>query len=98
MPWKRPSSQPTSCACAIRSSDSDGVDSLNGSISPSRSSPTSGGGAPLSSPVQLVTQLGREALLELADRGAQHPGEPRATRLVHRRGLDLLEQHADHAA
>ena len=35
MPWKRPSSQPTSWACAIRSSASEGVSELNGSDTPS---------------------------------------------------------------
>ena len=49
MPWKRPSSQPTSCACAIRSSDSLGVaSSANGSESRSSSS-TSSGARPSSS-------------------------------------------------
>ncbi len=43
MPWNRPSSQPTSCACAIRSSASDGVlSSVNGSDSRSSSSRSSG--------------------------------------------------------
>src|SRR6478609_5756310 len=49
MPWKRPSSQPTSCACAIRSSASDGVpSSVKGSESRSSSS-TSSGARPASS-------------------------------------------------
>src|SRR3954447_26282259 len=49
MPWKRPSSQPTSWAWAIRSSASDGVaSSVNGSESRSSSS-TSSGASPLSS-------------------------------------------------
>ena len=49
MPWKRPSSQPTSWACAIRSSLSDGVaSSVNGSDSRSSSS-TSSGASPASS-------------------------------------------------
>src|ERR687896_681438 len=43
MPWKSPSSQPTSWACAIRSSLSDGVwSSENGRVSRSSSSISSG--------------------------------------------------------
>ena len=43
MPWKRPSSQPTSWACAIRSSPSEGVpSSVKGSVSRSSSSTSSG--------------------------------------------------------
>src|SRR5918992_2261124 len=49
MPWKRPSSKPTSWACAIRSSASEGVlSSVNGSESRSSSS-TSSGARPASS-------------------------------------------------
>ncbi len=48
MPWNRPSSQPTSWACATRSSASLGVASSNGSDSRSSSS-TSSGASPSSS-------------------------------------------------
>ena len=52
MPWNRPSSQPTSCACAMRSSASDGIDVL---------------GERQRQALELVAQLGRQPLLQLAD-------------------------------
>src|SRR5674476_1384797 len=42
MPWNSPSSQPTSWACAIRSSASDGTSSPNGRVMRSSSSISSG--------------------------------------------------------
>ncbi len=51
MPWNRPSSQPTSCACATRSSASLGV------VVPERQR----------QPLKLRDQLGREPVLQLLD-------------------------------
>ena len=83
MPWKSPSSQPTSWAWAIRSSPSDGVpSSVKGSDSRSSSS-TSSGASPASS--SLI-----EACVDLL--------EAVAAGLVEGRGLHLLEELADHAA
>ncbi len=83
MPWKRPSSQPTSWACAIRSSPSDGVpSSVKGSESRSSSS----------------TSSGARPTLELLDRGPVDLLEPVAAGLVERRGLHFLQQLPDHAA
>ena len=54
MPWKRPSSQPTSCAWAIRSSASDGVlPSVNGWTSRSSSLCSSGASACSSSLIEV---------------------------------------------
>ncbi len=83
MPWKSPSSQPTSWAWAIRSSASDGVaSSVKGSESRSSSS-TSSGASPLSS------SLIEERWISLSRLPA---------RVVERRRLHLLEQLPDHAA
>src|SRR6478609_83903 len=49
MPWNSPSSQPTSCAWAIRSSASEGAAELNGRASRSSSSTSSGARPALSS-------------------------------------------------
>ena len=83
MPWNRPSSQPTSWACAIRSSASDGMESsVNGSASRS----------------QLVAQLGCQAVLEFADRGLVDLLEPGAAGVVERSRAHLFEQLLDHGA
>jgi len=55
MPWNSPSSQPTSCACAIRSSASlGGAPSANGSDSRSSSSTSSGASPSSSSLIELA--------------------------------------------
>ena len=54
MPWKSPSSQPTSWAWAMRSSASDGVESsVNGRVIRSSSSRSSGASPSLSSRIEL---------------------------------------------
>ena len=83
MPWNTPSSQPTSWACAIRSSASTGVSpSLNGSVSRSSSSRSSGA---------------RPSSSSLIEAGVDLP-QPVAAGVVQRRGPDLLEQLLDHRA
>ena len=83
MPWNRPSSQPTSWACAIRSSASDGTpSSVNGSVRRSSSSRSSGA-RPSSSSRMLVA-------VDLA--------QPVAARVVERRRPHLFEQLLDHRA
>ena len=83
MPWKSPSSQPTSCACAIRSSASDGTESsVNGSVSRSSSSRSSG----------------RQPVLQLTDAGLVDLAQPVAAGVVERCGPHLLEQLLDHRA
>ena len=52
MPWNSPSSQPTSCACAMRSSASDGIDVV---------------GERQGEPLEFVAQFRRQALFEFAD-------------------------------
>ncbi len=83
MPWKRPSSQPTSCACAMRSSASLGTwSSVNGSESRSSSS-TSSGASPASSSAIDRRWISRSRVRD---------------GVVERRGAHLLEQLLDHAA
>ena len=83
MPWNSPSSQPTSWAWAMRSSDSDGIaSSANGSESRSSSSISSGARPSSSSLIERRwISLSRDAA-RLVERGAAH----------------LLEQLLDHAA
>src|SRR4051794_12521548 len=57
MPWNRPSSQPTSWAWAIRSSDSVGGASSNGWISRSSSSSSSGASPSLSSLIEVCSTV-----------------------------------------
>src|SRR4051812_37730806 len=59
MPWKRPSSQPTSWACAIRSSDSLGVVSSKGWIRRSSSSSSSGASPSFSSLIEVCSTVAR---------------------------------------
>src|SRR6266508_5919592 len=59
MPWKSPSSQPTSCACAIRSSDSVGVGPLNGATRRLSSSSSSGARPSLSSLIDVSSTPAR---------------------------------------
>ena len=83
MPWKSPSSQPTSWAWAIRSSASEGVaSSVNGSDSRSSSS-TSSGARPLSSSLIEDRWISLSRLRLASSSG---------------RRLHLLEQLPDHAA
>ena len=70
MPWKRPSSQPTSWACAMRSSESDGTrSSVNGSESRSSSS-TSSGASPCSSSAIERRWMSRSRVREASSSGA----------------------------
>ena len=83
MPWKTPSSQPTSWAWAIRSSASDGVaSSVKGSVIRSSSSRSSGA-SPCSSSRIDAAWMSRSRL---------------PARVVERRGPHLLEQLLDHRA
>ena len=71
MPWKRPSSQPTSWAWAIRSSASVGtVSSVNGSESRSSSS-TSSGASPDSSSVSDRRWMSRSRTRDASSSGAE---------------------------
>lgn len=49
-------------------------------------------------PLEFLAQLGRQAVLQLADRGAVDVAEAVAAGVVQRRGLDLLQQLFDHGA
>ena len=83
MPWKTPSSQPTSWAWAMRSSASDGVSpSVNGRVIRSSSSRSSGA---------------RPCSSSRIDDGVD-VAQPVAAGLVQRRRPDLLEQLLDHRA
>ena len=83
MPWNRPSSQPTSCACAMRSSASVGtVSSVNGRVRRSSSSRSSGARPCSSSRI--------ERLVDLL--------EPVAAGVVERCRAHLLEELLDHGA
>ncbi len=83
MPWNSPSSQPTSWACATRSSRL-----ARRRVLAERQR----------QPLQLVAQLGRQAVLQLDDRPLVDLPEPVAAGLVERRRADLLQQLLDHAA
>ena len=80
IPWNRPSSQPTSWACAIRSSDSLGVSLENVSVHL----------------VELRAQVGGEDLFELVDRPLVDLLQRAAARVVERRAARLVEQRAHH--
>ena len=83
MPWKTPSSQPTSWAWAIRSSASVGVSpSVNGRVIRSSSSRSSGARPCSSSRIDDCVDV----------------AQPVAARLVEGRRPDLLEQLLDHRA
>ena len=83
IPWKRPSSQPTNWACAMRSSASLGIaSSVKGRESRSSSS----------------TSSGRETVLQLLHRAGVDLLEPHPARLVQRGRPHLLQQLLDHAA
>ena len=82
-PWNRPSSHPTSWACAMRSSRLRG----HGVV-----------GEGQRDAVQLGHEVGGEAVLELGDGPLVHLGEPGAGRLVEGRAAHLLEQTLDHLA
>jgi selenocysteine lyase/cysteine desulfurase len=83
MPWNSPSSQPTSWACAMRSSASVGHVV---------------GGKGERQALELLAQLRREALRELLDRPGVHLAQPQARGVVQGRGPHLLQQLLDHGA
>ena len=83
MPWNSPSSQPTSWACATRSSASEGHRVV---------------GERQRDPLELLDELGCEALLELLDRAGVDLLQARPARLVQLGRANLLEQLLDHAA
>src|SRR5882757_7149276 len=70
MPWKTPSSQPTSCACAIRSSESEGMlSSVNGRLSRCSSSRSSGA-RPCSSSLMEFSWISRSRDRDASSSGA----------------------------
>ena len=83
MPWKRPSSQPTSCAWAIRSSASEGV-------------PSAGKGR--RDPFQLLDEFRREAVFEFLDGALVDAGQPDPRRVVERGGLHFVQELLHHGA
>ena len=83
MPWNRPSSQPTSCALAMRSSAPVGaVSGSNGQRQPG----------------QLLLQVGRQRRRQLGDRGVVDLPQALAARLVELGLAHLLEELLDHRA
>ena len=80
MPWNRPSSQPTSWACAMRSSDSLGV-SLR-----EREDDV----------LELLLQLGGEHALELVERLLVDLAQRPPAGVVERGAPDLVEHPAHH--
>ena len=93
IPWKRPSSQPTSWACAMRSSDSLGVSEVNGRTTSSSSFWSSGDSTPSSSRSDF-SWISRRARRPASSSGAadlfEHPPHHRGDADELRRPGDLL--------
>ena len=83
MPWKRPSSQPTSWAWAMRSSASDGLLAVAEGDR---------------HPVELLAEVGRQGAAELAHGRLVDLPQAGPGRLVERRAAHLLEELLDHGA